>query len=281
MNETFDSGVIADNNWRQGAILGTDLALLAFKLAPKTVSVADGDLLVLTSHDCDIVNFSIDKEPVVEVLRATARASTSKIDKQQSWGRNPRQLELATEFEGRQTILSFSVHDRWFIPRQLLHKGAPDSHLPNKERRLIAEWLAKRYIRAAFPTAFDLRWRTQLKFWQKLLSQHSDWIQGIYMRLSTFDELEDNLPYKCHFIAAVPYQQANGDGWVEKRPEIETEIESFWGQFNPHIVCEGVELLSTDEITLADIENYQRFDVDWVSFADDSQSIAIENDMGI
>jgi len=99
MNETFDSGVIADNNWRQGAILGADLALLAFKLAPKTVSVADGDLLVLTSHDCDIVNFSIDKEPVVEVLRATARASTSKIDKQQSWGRNPRQLELATEFE--------------------------------------------------------------------------------------------------------------------------------------------------------------------------------------
>lgn len=277
----FDSQVIADKNWRQGAILGRGLAELAFELAPKAVSVAEGDLLVLTSHDCDIVNISIDKEPVVEVLRATARESTSKIDKQQSWGRNPRQLELTTELEGKQIILSFSVHDRWFIPREFLHREDPGSHLPNKERRLVAEWLAKRYIRAAFPTAFDLRWRGQLKIWQKLLSRHSSWIQGIYLRLSTLNELEDNHPYKCHLIVAVPNQQARGEGWPQKKLDIQKEIESFWEQFNPHVVCEEVELLSTDEITLADIESYQRFDVDWVSFADDSPSIAIESDMGI
>ena len=40
----------------------------------------------------------------------------------------------------------------------------------------VAEWLAKRYIRAAFPTAFDLRWRAKLKDWQKLLKKHSEWL---------------------------------------------------------------------------------------------------------
>ena len=48
-------------------------------------------------------------------------------------------------------------------------------------------------------------------------------------------------------------------------------MEKFWGQFEPAIKCAGVDVLSTDEITLADIEQYQRFDADWVSYEDETE----------
>ena len=40
-----------------------------------------------------------------------------------------------------------------------------------------------------------------------------------------------------------------------------------------------MEPLGTDEITLADIESYQRFDADWVSFEDDTPTIPTTADM--
>jgi hypothetical protein len=130
MAEPFDSGAIAKLDWRQGAILGTKLALLARNSGPGTVSVDGPVLLIVTSHDCDIVNLSIDKEPVVEVL--CARASTeNKLDEQQSWGRNPRTLQLIVETDDGPAVLISTVHDRWFIPRGRLQQEAPARYLPN------------------------------------------------------------------------------------------------------------------------------------------------------
>lgn len=278
MNQPFDSDAIAKLGWRQGAILDAELAEGARNHAPPTMTVDDGDWLIVTSHDCDIVNSSLAKEPVVEVLRASV-SNPKKLDKQQSSGRNPRTMQLAVADGDDSVVLSLSVHDRWFIPRDVLLQESPARHLPDKERRLIAEWLAKRYIRAAFPTAFDLRWRARLKDWQKLLEAHSEWIQGIYLRLSTLDELPDEEPYKCHLLVAVPHAKRSGATWSKKRGELEKAIEMFWNQFEPGIECAGVEPLGTDEITLTDIEPYQRFDADWVSFDDDTPATPAHVDM--
>ena len=70
MTKPFESDKIVKLGWRQGAILGKKLAVVASKYTPETVAPNDADWLILTSHDCDIANFSINKEPVVEVLRA-------------------------------------------------------------------------------------------------------------------------------------------------------------------------------------------------------------------
>ena len=278
MTERFDSDAVAKLGWRQGAILGSRLAELAREHAPETLPWGDGDRLIVTSHDCDVVNFSLDKEPVIEVLHATA-LQAKKVEKPQSSGRNPRTIQLAVGDSEDPVVLSCSVHERWFVPRDLLLQEAPAQHLPDKERRLIAEWMAKRYIRAAFPTAFDLRWRSKLKDWQKLLKAQSDWIQGVYLRLSTLDELPEETPYNCHLLVAVPHQMRSGALWPKKRDELERVIATFWDQFKPGIECAGVEPLGTDEITLADIEPYQRFDADWVSFDDDTPVTPAHVDM--
>ena len=269
MAEVFDSKEISKRGWRQGAILGDALAKLAGGHAPATVDVDRADWLVLTSHDCDVVNVSIDKEPVVEVLRMRAVAAR-KADRLLSSGRNPRSLQLAIEARKAPVVLSCIAHDRWTIPRNLLTRESPAHFLPDKERRLVAEWLAKRYIRAAFPTAFDQRWRSKLNDWQKLLRNHSDWVQGVYLWLSTLDELSAETPYQCHLLLAVPHPKRGTVDWAGKRTEIEEKAQAFWSQFEPGIECAGVDVQGTDEITLADIEPYQRFDADWVSFEDET-----------
>ena len=149
MAEVFDSEQITKQGWRQGAILGDRLAKLAAEYASRTADVDRADWLVLTSHDCDIVNVSIAKEPVVEVLCMRV-AGAGKLDRKQSWGRNPRTLQLEVEAREAPVVLTCVVHERWTIPRDLLMREAPAQFLPDKERRLVAEWLAKRYIRAAF-----------------------------------------------------------------------------------------------------------------------------------
>ena len=278
MTQGFDSEAVARLAWRQGSILGPKLAQHAHTYAPKRVAMNDEDRLIVTSHDCDVVSPSLDKEPVVEILRGQI-ATATKVDTQLSGGRNPRMLHLAFESGATGAVLVCSVHDRWPIPRDLLQREVPQGQLADKERRLVAEWLAKRYIRAAFPTAFDRRWRAKTKTWQRLLRRYSEWLQGVYLRLNTLSELPEGAPYRCHLILAVPLDKRTGAGWPAQRDNLEREVQGFWDQFKPGIECAGVEPLGTDEITLADIVPYQRFDGDWVSFDDDTSTTPMTVDM--
>ena len=66
--------------------------------------------------------------------------------------------------------------------------------------------------------------------------------------------------------------------WLDTREALEDAFTKFWDQFQPAIKCEGVEALTTDRITLADIERYQRFDADWVSFEDETAVTPLRTD---
>lgn len=279
MSTAFDASAIERHGWRQGAVLGTNLAGEAQMVAPNGIVFAESDWLIVTSHDCDLVNGRLEKEPTVELLRA-AVVQQKKPDKQQVWGRNPREMQLvAADGAGGSVVLSLKVHERWSVPRELLASEAPRHLLDDKTRRLVAEWLAKRYIRAAFPTKFDGRWRSKMKEWTGLLEGQSHWIQGIYLRLSTQAELDDDKPYNVHFIVAAPAAATKDPAWVKKKPDLESLIEKFWKQFGPGIDCVGVEVIPTSKLTLATIEAYQRFDADWVSFADDSPASPLVADL--
>lgn len=193
MTTVFDPAAIEKNGWRQGAVLGPTLLQFARERAPKGVTVSDGDWLVVTSHDCDVVNDRLEKEPFVEVLR-TVKVAQRAPDNQQAWGRNPRVMQLAIRDGSTSLVLSCKVHERWTLPREVLSHEAPARVLDEKTRRLVAEWLAKRYIRPAFPTAFDGRWRAKLREWTSLLEKNSRWVQGVYLRLSSLDELDPQTP---------------------------------------------------------------------------------------
>jgi hypothetical protein len=157
MNDRFDPEELARRGWRQGAVLDPTLAATAREYAPAGIAGVDSDWLIVTSHDCDVVARSLEKEPFVELLRAAVLGQATP-DKQLGGGRNPRSLQFTVDTETASVVLACRVHERWNIKRELLMDVAPAFFVPDRQRRLIAEWLAKRYIRAAFPTAFDLRW---------------------------------------------------------------------------------------------------------------------------
>lgn len=242
MADGFDSGVLAKLGWRQGAILNRGLAERAWRHAPERVRKNPGDWLILTSHDCDVLNHSLAREPVVEVLRARVTTDTGGPAKLRSSGRNPRALVIPEVIvRGNVVALDLEVHDRWSIPRELLMEEKPVGFLARKDGRLVAEWLAKRYIRAAFPTTFDLRWRRKSKAWRKLLTTHSAWIQGVYLRLDTQEELPDDRAYRCELILAVPRERQRRADWPDVRDKLERAFEKFWGQFSPDIHLEAVD----------------------------------------
>lgn len=271
MPEPFDVEAIAALGWGQGAFLGPEVAVEAQALAPGMIDVNSDDRFIVTSHDCDVLSPSIKKEPVVEVLRAGIDIDEDVASSPALYasGRNPRKLLLDVADEDLPR-LQCEPHDRWNIPRGTLLAERPDGRLPRKERRLVAEWLAKRYTRAAFPTEFDRRWRGSAKAWYRLLGNHSDWIQGVYLRLSTLSELAADTSYACCLLLAVPEDRRSIEEWPTKRDDLESEFHTFWNQFEPGIRCSEVEVLGTDEITLEQLKSYQRFDADWLSFDDET-----------
>ena len=97
--------------------------------------------------------------------------------------------------------------------------------------------------------------------------------------MNTLQELPEGTPYRCHLLLAVPWKTGRLAGWPDTREAIEREFTEFWAKFQPGIKCVGVEVRVTDRITLADIERYQRFDADWVSFEDESSVTPIEADL--
>ena len=118
-----------------------------------------------------------------------------------------------------------------------------------------------------------------MRAWKKLLRRYSEWLQGIYLRLHTQSELAEGEPYKLQAILAVPHERRGQEGWRDIRADLERDFSAFWEQFSPAIKCSGVEALGTDEITLVDLERYQRFDADWVSFEDDSPTTNVETEI--
>jgi hypothetical protein len=277
MTEDSVATAITRLGWRQGSVLGQLLASEAIRLKPDRVRVDESDWLIVTSHDCDIANSSLEKEPLVEVLRASV--SRSSPDGSFQCGRNPRNLHLLWETGEDRSCLRCNIHERWAIPRELLAGEAPRPGLIGRPLRIVVEWLAKRYLRPAFPTEFDRRWKAKVREWEALLKRNSEWIQGIYLRLSTLDELVGDQPYRCQLIVSVPAGMRKGRRWAVEKDRLETAVMDFWRQFEPGVLCDGAEVLGTDEVTLADIEPYQRFDADWVSFADDSPSTPAVVDM--
>lgn len=276
----FDVDAIKRHRWCQGAILGPGLVRVAREGAPREVVVGDDDWLIVTSHHCDVVNNKLEKEPFVEVLRAEV-VKQKAPNNAEGGGRSPRVIQLLVEDGINTFVLSCKVHERWTLPRENLAAEAPVRCLDEKNRRLLAEWLAKRYIRAAFPSAFDDRWRFAMDKWRALLKKHSRWVQGVYLRLNTDDELETGVPYRCDLIVAVPVKMKRGaaNDWPDKKDELERVFSDFWRQFEPDIELDVVDVLATDDLTLDDIESYQRFDADWISFADESATTPPAADM--
>ncbi len=268
--QTTDEDVIAaicDKAWSQGDLLPDDIAK---KVVPEA-ELKKGARGVVVSHDCDLVHHSLLNEPVVEVL--LLHPVTVQGDLTQA--KNPRRIHLPYSEGGKVIYYEAFVHRRIFIDRRILAEAAPvKGGFDSEARDDLRQWLAKRYVRAAFPTEFDKRINNVKKKIKKALdTAEGKAISGIYIFLDKDVELPAGTPYKIMIRGTMRAVVFDDSALVKK-------CESLLGKMAALIdSCDGVEVLehaiqsearfSVDEVRLT-----KRWDADFLS-ANDGDSPAL------
>ncbi|HEX3939000.1 MAG TPA: hypothetical protein VHX43_15960 [Xanthobacteraceae bacterium] len=146
----FVAASAQNTDWRQGDVLTTEGARTLGLIHPES---ADDTVVVIVSHDCDIVQES-DIEPIVEAIIGR------EIDKPNGnylSAKSARTLHLPfTAGSDTSVIVELSATLKCQIEKSALlaQKPTATAKLSLDERRSLQRWLAIRYFRAAFPDVF-------------------------------------------------------------------------------------------------------------------------------
>lgn len=259
---------IKASGWRQGSVLPTALIAGIDGLPPNI----DGsqDLLIVVSHDCDVTNSDIDAEPYVEIVPARVVADAQK-DGNRYWGKNPRRYQFSATAAGQEVHFEICVHDMIRMPRTLLAGHVPDSTRAVNSGcvRSIVGWIAKRYVRASFPDAFNNRTKQAANDLRKQLKRNGHLLTGIYMLVQD-DELNDGDDYNVTIWAAIRDEVFDNPRERQEAQKLLDQIESRLG------TCAGVsidasELRPEREVSLSDLALLKRWDFDDLSLREASE----------
>lgn len=250
------------NGWRQGSVLPEALAKQL--AAGGFAHVDDASLLVVLTQDCDLVHPSYEVEPNVELI---AGVLLENADNGLRHGRNPRRLHLDLEQAAApKATVGFSVHRRIVVPRSLLedHKPHQSLRLGPDERRLLCDWVAKRYVRAAFPDAFNERARESYRKIEKELKRSGEPVTGLFLMIDPDEERDAGEGYRI-LLRVVARSEALSDEKTEiTLVRVAKVIADALGSCQG-ILVEDHQLVSESEFTLADLRFFKRWDWDYRS----------------
>jgi hypothetical protein len=256
-----DASKINVNGWQQGSVLPE--ALVKQLAAEGVPHVDDTCLLVVLTQDCDLVHASYETEPNVELIAGTLLQNA---DNSLRHGRNPRRLHLDIEQNDSKAPVGFSVHKRLVVPRSLLesHKPHDSLRLGRDERRLLCEWVAKRYVRAAFPDAFNERAQAAYRKIEKELKRSGEHVTGLFLMIDPDEERDAGESYRV-VLRVVALGEALSDAnteitLVRVAKAIADALASCDG-----ILVEDHQLVSEGEFSLEDLRFFKRWDWDYRS----------------
>ena len=242
--------------WHQGALIPVPADSRLADLLPPGTGHA-----VVASQDCDIVAPS-STESAVDLLPAVMGTNP---ESDLLYGKNPRRLCLAL-VNGR--FATTDIRSRVTVDKRLLDDIPPLSEGPGpRERKLLAKWLAKRYVRPAFPDAFNGRLR-MVRAKLEALSKKAEGkhVTAILMMLDTEEELADDVAY--HVVVWLACR-SNSVG----EPKIRVGLERYAQAFAEVMAsCGGINVAEYEvkphvDITLEDLDAMKRFDFDYRSEA--------------
>jgi hypothetical protein len=141
---------------------------------------AETELGVVLSHDCDLAR-GPEKEPWVEII--VVRPIEGPAQGSQTRMKNPRVLDFHGRLDGTPITGRVLAADRNLIPKAHLAGRSPSAFLETDPAGLLAAWIARRYIREAFPTEFDRRWSSARKAIRDHLRATGEYLEAIYLRL--------------------------------------------------------------------------------------------------
>jgi hypothetical protein len=203
----IDAERIQRHGWRQGSVFtlaASGPIVLAYRdrIAVPAFPIDDNARLLLTSHECDVVHPG-PHEPRIEICPAVA--VRGRLDGNFTGTRNPRRLHLELEIDGAPQPFELRAPTRFCLPRETLESSMPDpdARIAPRHHNHFCHWLAKRYRRAALPTAFDNRisadTRREIR---TILRPLQDSIDSVLIAIDPDDrELDANTPYLVQVVA--------------------------------------------------------------------------------
>jgi hypothetical protein len=255
--DTDNADQIRRDGWRQGSILPELLhqELVAADIIPGRFS--SGIALVL-SHDCDITNRSLRSEPSAEIIVARR---VSNLDGSCTQGKNPRRLDFEV-IEDNQTLpYRTCPDDRFRIPRERFLGWEPDpgKRCEGKTVRCLANWISRRYLRAAFPDEFNERLRDKRKTIKQVLQRRGHDLTAVYLSLNSTEELPASAIYQVSVFATMRVDDYEVPSKREHAQEAVDEIAEAMHD------CEGIlladaSLVSEADVTLDDLLYMIRWD---------------------
>lgn len=226
------------------------------------VDYNDDSYCVVVTQDCDIVHEKQDEEPFVEFIICGLTN-----DKSYKNGKNPRKLHL----ENGNKIFEFNIYNRFFVKKELLieYKFTDASdQLTDDNKKILKKWLGNRYIRAAFPDAFNERFSQLGKkidvFLKKSLSEK---VSHIFFEVED-KELPKDEVYELNVVVVVDTE--NDD----EKSEICNAYEDLFGRIEG--INSYVRVETEDGFTLKDLRRYKRWDKDSISFSKPNHSFPVE-----
>jgi len=255
--------------WRQGDIISPNYnsVLIVASIDKKPVR-SENSILCIISQDCDIV-LSEDKEPFIELIKGEI---LEKESNQYSNLKSPRILDIQI---GSRTV-RFSIHDRFRVLKGTFNglERYKDFQIDSTGKDILRRWISRRYVRAAFPDAFNLRLQKNNAFRRLLKSDLVRDVYGIWIDIED-NELPDGNPYQIRVIVGV---QDNIDSEILKKLELAFD-DAFLKCSD--IIITDIQFSTYDDITLRHLLVFRRLDRDSLTLHGDVSTglLPIEADM--
>ena len=257
---------IERRGWRQGSIFPLELVnrIVCGRLVPDIDP--QRDILIVISQSCDLVNRAYKAEPRFEVLKATiVEAENGNF----FYGKHPRKFQFRPGPNKSTPIYEVSIHDRYMLDRPILEDLGPstESELNPETVDNLANWIAKRYKRSAFPSEFNDRCRTADKQIGRILRRGSKDISGIYLVLDPWEDISADDEYRLIITATYrPELDDDGDSLLELYNCFDELVDALNS-------CEGLvvavqDVKSEKEFSLYDVRNARRWDYDYMTFSE-------------
>ncbi len=259
--------------WRQGVLLKPEDGRLTENAH---YDITEGDLLLIVSQTCDLVQGSFDAEPYFETL--CIHPLEREPNGAYLHGKNSRHLEFSIDLEGNGVRHWYALpYERHINNRRILLEGqAPGAPLNPQDLKVILTWLSRRYTRTAFPEEFVKRCKTREKQLSKNFSRLNPLVSDVYIRLGSFEELEEDRDY---IIDVMLLMKAADFDDNEKRSRCEQVKKSLEDQINncPGVVVDSISIESSADLTIEELNGYRLWDYSYLSFRDpDSAATPVE-----
>lgn len=166
---------------------------------------ADGARLVVVTQSCDLVHESYENEPVVEIFLCEPLGRDDTPDGNLTAGKNPRSLLIQFSLEGDDHWFRLRSNGRALVPRHTLADIDPDPSVVVTDRavRTLQRWILNRVVRTAFPDAFNERTKKPRSQLESRLKKGGTSLLGLYINLSSWDELPSDQDYAVDFVGLV------------------------------------------------------------------------------